>query len=71
METYVHGGFGDTLTFEFPVANLASWQARVAELEALAPRNPFAVIVLAHSLPRLPTGRNPLGRQAGPGPRPG
>src|SRR5690554_4382439 len=38
---------GDTLTFEFPVANLSSWHARVAELEVLAPTNPFAVLVLA------------------------
>ncbi len=46
-EIYVHGGFGDTLTFEFPVVNLASWQDRVAELEVLAPSNPFAVVILA------------------------
>jgi len=46
-ETFIHGGYGDTLTFEFPVANLAGWQDRVAELEVLAPENPFVVIVLA------------------------
>lgn len=47
METFVQGGYGDTLTFEFPVANLAGWHDRVAELEALAPTNPFVAIVLA------------------------
>ena len=47
FETYVHGGYGDRLTFEFPVVNLAGWRHRVAELEAVAPTNPFAVVVLA------------------------
>ncbi len=45
--SYVQGGYGDTLTFEFPVMTLAGWRHRVAELEMLAPVNPFAVIVLA------------------------
>ena len=35
------------LRFSFPVVNLASWQGRVQALEALAPSNPFAVVVLA------------------------
>src|SRR5690606_2942126 len=41
------GGFGDDLTFCFPVVNLAAWRSRMAELEALAVGNPFAVVVLA------------------------
>ncbi|MCK9508926.1 MAG: hypothetical protein M0Q54_10860, partial [Pigmentiphaga sp.] len=41
------GGFGDDLTFRFPMVNLAGWRSRMAELEALALGNPFAVVVLA------------------------
>jgi len=41
------GGFGDDLIFRFPVINLASWRHRMAELENLAPDNPFAAIILA------------------------
>ncbi len=47
MMSYTLGGHGDRLTFEFPVAYLARWRDRVAELELLAAGNPFAVIMLA------------------------
>lgn len=47
METFHHGGMGDDLTFRFPVVNLAQWRHRMAKLKALAPTNPFAVVVLA------------------------
>ena len=46
-ETFRHGGFGDELTFSFPVVNLAQWRHRMAKLKALAPTNPFVVVVLA------------------------
>ena len=45
--TFRHGGFGDELIFRFPIVNVAQWQHRVAELESLAPRNPFAIVLLA------------------------
>jgi len=35
------------LSFTFPVVHLESWRPRMAELMELAPRNPFAVVVLA------------------------
>ena len=38
---------GSELRFSFPVVNLASWQGRQQKLEALAPSNPFAVVMLA------------------------
>jgi len=45
--TFRHGGFGDHLIFSFPVVNLAQWRHRMAKLKALAPTNPFVVVVLA------------------------
>ena len=38
---------GGDHTFKFPVVNLAAWGYRRAELHAIAPTNPFAVVVLA------------------------
>ncbi|MCK9506796.1 MAG: DUF4351 domain-containing protein [Pigmentiphaga sp.] len=44
---FQQGGFGDDLTFRFPVINLARWRHRMAELENLASDNPFAAVILA------------------------
>ena len=38
---------GGDHTFKFPVVNLAAWGSRQDELHAIAPTNPFAVVVLA------------------------
>lgn len=46
-ETFLSRTFGCELVFQFPVLNLASWRHRMAELEMLAPVNPFAVVVMA------------------------
>ena len=46
-ELFRSGLMGCELAFRFPVLNLAAWRLRMAELEALAPVNPFAVVVLA------------------------
>ena len=35
------------LLFTFPVINLAKWAARTDELRDIAPKNPFAVVILA------------------------
>jgi hypothetical protein len=45
--SYGHDAAGTQLRFEFPVAHLESWRARQDELLALAPANPFAVVILA------------------------
>lgn len=45
--TYIAPTKGSSLTFGFPVVNLGSWANRQDELRALAPTNPFAVVVLA------------------------
>ncbi|MCK9508241.1 MAG: hypothetical protein M0Q54_07365 [Pigmentiphaga sp.] len=44
---FQRSGFGDDLTFRFPVINLARWRHRMAELEGLALDNPFAAVILA------------------------
>ncbi len=36
------------IRFTFPVVHMAQWLERWDELEALAPSNPFAVVVMAH-----------------------
>src|SRR5690606_10413666 len=51
-DVFHSGGFGDELTFRFPVVNLAAWRSRMAELETLALGNPFAVVVLAQLMYR-------------------
>jgi len=44
---YAYGYWGCELHFTFPVVRLETWRARVEELFALAPQNPFAVVILA------------------------
>jgi hypothetical protein len=46
-EVFRSDTLGCGLVFQFPVLNLAAWRSRMAELEAQAPTNPFAVVVLA------------------------
>ena len=46
-EVYAYDHMGCSLQFSFPVINLESWRTRMDELLALAPQNPFAVVVLA------------------------
>ena len=47
IETYRVPVLGGEHTFKFPVVNLARWNVRQEELYAIAPTNPFAVVVLA------------------------
>lgn len=51
-ETFRSAGLGDELIFRFPVMNLAQWRRHRAKLEALAPTNPFAVVVMAQLVSR-------------------
>lgn len=44
---YAYGHWGCELHFTFPVVRLETWRARTDELLALAPQNPFAVVMLA------------------------
>jgi len=39
---------GSKVTFEFPTVKLLDYNSRWAELEALAPTNPVAVVIMAH-----------------------
>ena len=45
--TYSYRQWGCTLSFSFPVVNLESWRFRMPELLELAPKSPFAVVLLA------------------------
>src|SRR3546814_870334 len=44
---YAYQYWDCSLNFTFPVINLESWRDRIPELQALAPTNPFAVVILA------------------------
>jgi hypothetical protein len=44
---YQYEYWGCRLDFTFPVFHLENWRERMDELWALAPRNPFAVVILA------------------------
>lgn len=46
-ESYTYQHWGCSLTFSFPAIYLESWRPHVPQLLAQAPRNPFAVVVLA------------------------
>ncbi|CAM4091017.1 hypothetical protein [Bordetella tumulicola] len=46
LMSYAYQDEGCGLCFTFPVVWLESWRPRMVELHELAPRNPFAVIVL-------------------------
>ncbi|CAM5188517.1 hypothetical protein CDEF62S_04701 [Castellaniella defragrans] len=53
--TYSDEYLGQGVRFSFPVIQLGLWQDRLGGLEALAPSNPFAVIVMA----QLAANRHP------------
>ncbi|MGB6103359.1 MAG: hypothetical protein WBF88_05870, partial [Pusillimonas sp.] len=45
--SYTYEYWGCELMFSFPIVHLESWRGRMPELMALAPQNPFAVVILA------------------------
>lgn len=45
--SYRYENWGCSLEFTFPVLHLEDWRARVDQLRQMAPRNPFAVVILA------------------------
>jgi len=45
--TYANDFLNQQTRFTFPIVELESWRSRWAELESLAPTNPFAVIIMA------------------------
>jgi len=47
-ERFEHELMGSKVSFEFPTVKLLDYNDRWAELEALAPTNPGAVVVMAH-----------------------
>jgi len=47
---YREAGLYSTVEFRFPVVNLSAWLKRWSELEAAAPDNPFAIVVMAQLL---------------------
>ena len=48
--TYANDFLDQQTRFTFPIVELESWRPRWAELESLAPTNPFAVIIMAQLL---------------------
>lgn len=44
--SYAYDYWGCELSFRFPVSCLENWRPRMGELLALAPQNPFAVVIL-------------------------
>ena len=45
--TLIHDKYGCQFSFRLPVVYLESWRSQIDELQAIAPNNPFAVVVLA------------------------
>jgi hypothetical protein len=45
--TYQHDFLTQQTRFTFPIVELESWRSRWSELDALAPSNPFAVLMMA------------------------